>query len=568
MPAYSQAYVLINELISHGIDYFCLSPGSRSTPLTHSVAMHPKARSFVHFDERGMAFHALGYAKASKKPAVIIVTSGTACGNLLPAIMEAHESSIPLIIFTADRPQELLDCGANQVTDQMGMFRQYVRWQINLAIEESISDDCLKTTITQGIAKSTHDISGPVHINCMFREPFFGPLELLSESSYTRLISSEKTLSSIQLGDLSKLLSAHKKGLIIVGYESFHSSDLGAIEALAKKLHFPFIIDIASFAYQSIDSRILYYEMIVKHLKCNELKPTCVLHFGGGYVSKFLLEFISHATTYIHVDDKLKRQNPKHLSSYRVDIKPSTFCELILPYLESATENHYLSLWKHLDDQIGQSIAAYFEKEGASSEPSFFHHLSSYDLSSFSLFIGNSMPIRDALNYYHPEKAPSTIYASRGLSGIDGNIATSAGIAHGSNRKTIAIIGDMTFLHDINSLAQLKFLKHPLHLVVLNNNGGNIFSLLPIGKKEDLCRDYFITPHGLSFKEAAACFQIPYHSYDNTHAAREDFERLMSSESSSIIEIAFEQKTNLKVHEEIASLIKTISFSENMLALR
>lgn len=162
---------IIDELIQQGVNYFCISPGSRVTPLALGIATHSEAQTKVHFDERGIAFHALGFAKASGKPAAILTTSGTAVGHLLPAIMESSLSYIPLIILTADRPPELRDCSANQTLDQIKIFQDYVRWQIEIPCTD-LSDAALKSTIAQAVYRAKRSPAGPVHLNCQFREPF------------------------------------------------------------------------------------------------------------------------------------------------------------------------------------------------------------------------------------------------------------------------------------------------------------------------------------------------------------------------------------------------------------
>lgn len=165
---------IVSYLIQHGVNYFCCAPGSRSTPLMLAIAQHPKAHKIVHFDERGVCFHALGYAKASGKPAVVVTTSGTAVGNLLPGVMEAYNDRVPLILLTADRPPELQGCGANQTCDQVRLFTNHVRWQTDLPCpDDRIPEKYLASTISHAVAMTQSFLGGPVHINCMFREPLF-----------------------------------------------------------------------------------------------------------------------------------------------------------------------------------------------------------------------------------------------------------------------------------------------------------------------------------------------------------------------------------------------------------
>ncbi len=217
---------LIDGLISQGVDYFCCAPGSRSSPLLLAVANHDKAAHTVHFDERGVCFHAVGYAKATGKPAAIIATSGTAVGNLLPAVMEAYNERIPLILLTADRPPELRDCGANQTCDQTKLFANHVRWQIDLPCADShIPDGYLASTISHAVALSKSSASGPIHINCMFREPLFSQpivkttLETAVHFAHPELHPSKETIDY-----WAETLSTQRNGVIVVGSSTVDES--------------------------------------------------------------------------------------------------------------------------------------------------------------------------------------------------------------------------------------------------------------------------------------------------------------------------------------------------------
>jgi 2-succinyl-5-enolpyruvyl-6-hydroxy-3-cyclohexene-1-carboxylate synthase len=555
---------LIQEIVSHGVTYFCLSPGSRSTPLAIAISSHLQAEAFVHFDERAMAFHALGYAKAIKKPVVIVTTSGTACGNLLPAIMEAHESSIPLIILTADRPYELQECGANQTTNQIGMFQNYVRWQHQLPHPEFfISEDCLKTTIAHAIAKATRGHKGPVHLNCMFREPFFSttynPLDpFIVKEPKTTLLSSKISLSEDSTSLIVSLMNSSKKGLILLGYETFDQTteELSSFYALAETLQWPIISDVLS-QVKTHPLILSYYDLICKTLASEELSPDCVLHFGGNFVSKHLLTFLKNATpkTYIHISPYEKRQDPAHLITHRVTLSPLTFCEEILPLIEPKTPSSYLSYWSSLNICIESTLKTFFIENKGFSEPHIFNALAHYDLSSHALFIASSMPIRDLMDFSHPQNPPIGIYGNRGLSGIDGNIATAIGIAKALSTPMIVILGDQTFLHDFSSLSQLKYLKHPMIFLIINNDGGNIFSYLPIYEKKTVCEAYFINPHGFKFSHVAAMFGLSYFHHQSLEAFQQDFPKTLSSSHHHLIELQTHREDNLKTHQTIKELI-------------
>jgi 2-succinyl-5-enolpyruvyl-6-hydroxy-3-cyclohexene-1-carboxylate synthase len=552
---------LIQELFALGVSYFCLSPGSRSTPLALSLHAHPRAKTFVHFDERAMAFHALGYAKASKQPVAIIVTSATATGNLLPAIMEAHESAIPLLILTADRPEELQECGANQTTNQISMFQNYVRWQCALPVPTPThSLDYLKTTLAHAVAKATYPHPGPVHLNCPFREPFSLSYSIQPAVTVakTQLIPVRLYLEESSLQHLSNALQHAKQGLILLGYEALHThNDLSAVCMLAEQLGWPILCDVLSQARShplSIPHYDLAWEMIAAQGESSAFYPDCVLHFGGAFVSKHVLTFLknAHPATYIHCLPYPKRQDPMHLITHRVSTTPHQLCSQLSSTLSTCIQNTYFLQWKNLSRSIQRSLHEIFSEPTELSEAQLSYLLASYDLSRYALFLPSSMPIRNCTQFFYPQtQAPHTIYGNRGLSGIDGNIATAVGIAEAIQSPMLTLLGDQAFLHDLTSLHQLKKLKHPMIILVINNDGGTIFSFLPIYTQKEICQQYFINPHGMTFACVAELFELPYHFCNCLEEVKLSLECALSSSQHHLIEVKTDLETNLKIHRMI-----------------
>lgn len=317
---------LIDALIAQGIEHFCCAPGSRSSTLALAIANHPKAKWTIHFDERGLCFYALGYGKAAKKPAVVLATSGTGIGNLMPAIMEASNDRIPLIILSADRPPELRDCGANQTCDQVKLFNNFIRWQIDLPCpDERISDRYLASTISHAVAMASYPPAGPVHMNCMFREPLFASqpqsqfLEPHVHVQLPQLSPSEETLNY-----WSEKLSAKRRGIIVVGSSSNDLTE--PVFSLAKRLQWPIFADILS-SLRSEDHPLLitHFDPI---LKCkNDLAIDAVIQFGNRIVSKTLAQWLEKQSLdfYLHISEQPMRQDPAHLVTHRVLADPSLF---------------------------------------------------------------------------------------------------------------------------------------------------------------------------------------------------------------------------------------------------
>lgn len=543
------AHLIIDFLYRQNVEYFCVSPGSRSTALTLALAHHPKAKAFVHFDERGTAFHALGYAKATGKPAAIIVTSGTAVANLFPAVMEASLSHTPLILLTADRPPELRDVGANQTVDQVKLFGNYVRLAIDLPCPTSaISESYLATSIAQSVFMAMHAPKGPVHLNCMFREPLFSENKV-EHRIFPAINYTESSLqpSEALLEKWAKAFSEYDKGIILLG--SLPSdTPFASIEKLSKKLGWPIFPDIFS-GFRTSNHAITHYDLILKSIP--EMGAQTILHLGDRLVSKTLLEWLQKAKMErsFQVLDIPLRSDPGHLMTDRVLCDPALFCTAILPYIEEK-DSTWMDEWTFYDQKVGAILADFFENEEQLSEPSLFFYLQQALGADAALFLGNSMPVRDA-QLFLGQKESGPIFGNRGVSGIDGNIATSVGIAQGLQMPVVSVIGDLATLHDLNSLAQMKKAEYPVILVVINNYGGGIFSFLSVAKKQDVFEEFFATSHTLSFEMAAKLFDLPYYNIQDRSTLMEHH-----FHTSCVIEINTNRQENFLLHQKLYQKVK------------
>ncbi len=567
------ANTMIKELIHHGVRYFCISPGSRSTPLVLAASAHPLAETFVHFDERGMSFHGLGYAKASKSPVCLIVTSGTAAGNLLPAVMEAFHDEIPLIVLTADRPPELRNTGANQATDQVRLYQNFVRHQVDLPCSDaSIPTSFLGTTIAQAMGFANGENKGPVHINCMLREPFFSTDRTrffsppITHSAHTSIFPGKKGIAPAELSALYDEFAEYEKGLILVGGNQSWDS-LTSLLSLAERLKWPIFPDILSPVRRERKSPFLTlgYDLMLKSIGLNEdLSPDAILQFGDRFVSKKVFEWLSlkKPKVYIHVAPNLYRKDINHSITHRVESSPETFCRSLVNRAEERKASSWSEFWSALSKNVDESIHHYFAAESTYSEPALFHTLSKTVEKDTALFLSNSMPIRDADAFFLPKHHKGPIYANRGLSGIDGNIATAIGIAKAEGRRVLAVVGDLAFLHDINSLAQLQSLSTPISFLVINNNGGGIFSHLPIAKKEKEFRTFFQTPHSAELKHTAPLFGLSYSAPISLEALQEDLKK--GSAEHRLIEVKTDAKTNGLVRQAVITNLQEIQASASL----
>lgn len=341
-------------------------------------------------------------------------------------------------------------------------------------------------------------------------------------------------------------LNEIQNGLIIVGSLPHHLPRK-PIYDLAEKLQWPIFSDIISGLRSdgSHENRIEYFETLLKMFP--EKKADAILHLGDRFVSKPLLEWIGSKPYVLAVDHPF-RNDPKHCVTHRLEGRVDLICEKLLPEIKTRTDTTWLQEWKEPSLIVKSELDIFFTQQKKWTEPGLIHSLQSSLSTEYALFIANSMPIRDANNFLFPANPVGPIFANRGVSGIDGNIATATGIAAGCKLPTIAIFGDQAMLHDLNSLSLLKTSQYPVIGIVLNNSGGGIFSFLPIAKRTDVLDEYFAAAHTWTFEHAAQMFNLPY--YRDT---------LPSFDHSCIVEITTDRKENFDLHQDILCALKKSS---------
>jgi 2-succinyl-5-enolpyruvyl-6-hydroxy-3-cyclohexene-1-carboxylate synthase len=550
---------IVHHLALQGVRRVCISPGSRSTPLAYAFSQDERLEKIIHFDERGMAFNAFGYAKGSKTPVALLVTSGTAVANLFPAIMDAYHEEVPLIVITADRPHELRDAGANQTSDQVKIFGTHVRWYFEIPCPDAaIPDGFIGSTIAQAVYRATHSPKGPVHLNCLFREPFLSEYEppMIPSTHYE---TTHHTLATSSVEQWAKKLSSCERGVIVAGSMKT-SRPLKSIFALAEQLDWPILPDIISGLRSEgmHQNAIPYYDVVLKF--ASHFRPDCILHFGDRLVSKPLMQWIQRCspTIYAMVADHPERHDPTHTLTHRIQCDPTVFCEQVQPWLPRRVS--WLAHWKAISQTVEGHIDEFVP---SASEPGLMRFLHHHLPPHYGLFLANSMPIRDADQFFFPRFHRGPIFGKRGTSGIDGNIAALIGLAEGSERPLVAVIGDLTALHDINSLALLKKCKVPVILIVVNNQGGGIFSFLPISQKKEMFEEYVAGAHPWHFEEAAKMFHIPYLSMNDpsqlTRILREDKTCLIEFKTNRVENRALHLKIEENIKEKILALAGAIT---------
>ena len=566
--------LVVEELVRNGISLFCISPGSRSTPLTVAAGTHKSTRVKICLDERGAAFFALGYAHARNKPAALICTSGTAAANYFPAVIEAHQSKIPLIVLTADRPPELRDTGANQTIDQTKIYGKYVNWFFDFPCpDDSINPAFVLSSIDQAVFRAISEPAGPVHLNFMFREPLAPQAHSMRKNYYSEISSWKKkntpyttysgftTVSeSTTILQLAQKMGKINKGLIVAG-KMKSTNQVKYVVQLAEYLNWPVYADVLSGLNRNHQHKyvINYFDNLLLNKAFKTLiHPEMIIQFGKPPTSKRLLEYIKDIkpSPYIVIEENVDRLDPEHLVTNRITGYPQQLAEIILRKKGIKPYSSRLKNIKKFDSAVHSEISAF--SEYSLSEITVAHLISDLLPENTGLFLGSSMPIRDADMYGSFASKNVLIRANRGASGIDGSIASAAGLAESIQNTVTLVLGDIAAIHDLNSLHLISDSPYPLIIVVINNDGGGIFSFLPISKFTDLFNKYFATPHGLNFKPAAEMFGLDYFRPLSPADFTDVYKNVIKQKKSIIVEIQTDRQKNFQLHQELQQKISRI----------
>jgi 2-succinyl-5-enolpyruvyl-6-hydroxy-3-cyclohexene-1-carboxylate synthase len=571
-------YLIIAELIRNGVDYFVISPGSRSTPLTVAVAQHQQARKIICLDERGAAFHAIGYARATGNPAVLICTSGTAAANYLPAVIEAAMDNLPLIILSGDRPPELRQTGANQTIQQVNLYGDYIAWQCDLPCPTAeINPSMVLTTIDQAVFRSRQAPGGAIHLNCMFREPLAPsadtPLTIPDSLTkwhennlpYTQYARQLIIPDSPVIQRVIETIEASKAGILAIGLLK-SPLEIEAVITLATRLNWAVFADIQSGLRlrQDFPNLIHYFDRLLITDRAIELERVdTIVQLGTRIVSSQWLKWLEKSSplNYIVVTSDADRHDPHHLVSQKISADLVYFCQQLAQQLPLQAPATWVQQLRSDSDRIGLEITKFLTASQLT-EPTISHTISELLPPQHGLWIGNSMPIRDLDMYGVGAISNATsprIGANRATSGIEGAIASATGFAVGLQAPVTAILGDLSSLHDLNSLALLQQNRQPVIVIIINNDGGGIFSFLPIANSTEIFESYFGTPHGLDFRNAAAMFKLAYDLPQNRDEFIRSYNQALTTKKSTIIEVATDRTDNLRVHQELIRICNNIS---------
>jgi len=549
--------VFVHRLAELGVRYACISPGSRSTPLTLAFASNKSINLFPIVDERSSAFFALGIAKNTQSPVAVVTTSGTAVAELYPAIIEAYYQRVPLIICTADRPPALRNSGANQTINQQNIFKNHIRYFVDAGLPDLKNLNYINDLADKLILNSSLLDKGPVHINFSFEKPF-EPRSYTDKIEITKiqkifskssLVLNQNKQSAIDFDDLIKKFQGTVRGIILVGSNNYNKDFTKNLVQFSKTFGYPIYADGSSSLRFGSHSKEYFIDNFTAFARIKNFQkyfdPKLIIQFGGTPTSNVLLEFFKNSKAEkILVNEFGDRNDPSHSAKKIFAINPTEFCSFILKNIGRNIKRD--SCWL-IDLQVMNNKAAELKNELIyNAEFPFEGRIANELINSLpkksNLMISNSLPIRDIDFFASSNNKNINIFSNRGASGIDGINSTALGIAKTSKDPTYLLIGDLAFYHDMNGLHNAIKYKIPLTVILINNNGGGIFESLPISDYKEFLLENFLTPLELDLSKLVKAYGGKFNRIKNW----KEFSSVISSSKKNKKITVLEIRTNAK----------------------
>ncbi|MCY3647963.1 MAG: 2-succinyl-5-enolpyruvyl-6-hydroxy-3-cyclohexene-1-carboxylic-acid synthase [Chloroflexi bacterium] len=553
------ARALVEGLAAAGVRDACVTPGSRSTPLTVALAEQDAIRPWLHLDERSSAFFALGLARASGRPVALVCTSGTAAANFHPAVVEADLSRVPLIVCTADRPPHLRNVGAPQTIDQVGLYGVSVRHERDLPAPGSpdASPQVFGQAAAQAVEASLGPLPGPVHLNVPFDEPLIEPPGAHPNPAATAYDASLPAAPPITprpdaVEAAVEALDRCERPLLVAGPES-GGLPAEPLAALASALGAPLLADPLSGLRTGGHDRthvLDAYDAFLRDPRAGALAPDCVLRFGAAPTSKALNQFLTRAAEATHIlcDLPGSFRDPNALTTQRLTADARSAANALREGLSREANGDWLAQWRERDARARRSLDAYASAAADPFEGRAVVELQRALPAGATIFAGNSMPVRDVDSFLVSDGKALTVASNRGANGIDGVVSSALGHAAAGVGPVALLIGDISLYHDLNGL--WAGMRHGLDLtvVMLNNGGSAIFHYLPQAAHEHVFEEWFATPSDIDFAAAAG-------AYGASHCVLGDWSELEAAltgpgQCVRIVEVRTDRVRNLEMHEE------------------
>jgi 2-succinyl-5-enolpyruvyl-6-hydroxy-3-cyclohexene-1-carboxylate synthase len=569
------------QLYQAGVRHVCISPGSRSTPLTMALARFGKIQTWTLLDERSSAFFAVGLARTSGTAVALVCTSGTATANYLPAVMEAYQTRVPLVILTADRPPELRGIGSNQTVDQVKLYAGHVKWQVEMPVPDD-SDDIIahaNMTAWRAVSAATTAPKGPVHINWPFREPLVPPYATFSHAEETVSRSWFPGIgvpTEDAMSHALKLISESERPLVVCGPLTDERIAEDVIR-FASLLDAPLFADVLSNVRScrtcDMDANIIdtYDTWLPKRDKLSLPNPDLIIRFGGTPTSKSLGQYLKEHSNIrqVLVDPSPSWRDASYSATDVFQCDELAFMECVKSRLSVLRHPNWQAFWREQNNRAASVLNAAFA-EGKWHEAGVIMALqtvfSETEEQDVQVFCGNSMPVRDFESYFRKGTKGVSFLSNRGASGIDGVVSSAFGARAGNPIPTILVIGDVSFYHDLNGLLAAKRFGLPLLVIVVNNDGGGIFSFLPQSGYKDTF-SYFQTSHGLDFEPLVTGYGGTFKRVSTWNEFVFSVKEGMNADGLYVIEVPTNSDENVTWHrnvqEEICQALEMVVWKES-----
>ena len=554
-PADTQATfaaTLVDEWVRDGLTDAVVCPGSRSTPLALALADHGGVRVHVHHDERSGGFLALGLGLATGRPAAVLCTSGTAAAELHPAVVEADLAAVPLLVCTADRPPELRDVGAPQAIDQVHLYGRAVRWFGDPGVPDEAGRDRWRPLAARAWAASTGTRAGPVHLNLPFREPLVGtpgPLPPARDGGWTRLSS-----PTADIRREGRQTGLPPRTLVVAGAVPGLDGDL--VHAVAAARGWPVAAEPRSAAWRPAGTTVAHLDAILRSpVAAGRLRPDAVLRLGAPGSSRVVNEWLAATGATEVVAGAAGWSDPAGTAALVVEGDPE---QLLRAVAEGTPEPGWLDGWQAAAAAADKALAAELDALAGPNEPGVAGAVAAALPDGAHLVVSSSMPVRDVERYATP-RTGLTVVANRGANGIDGVVSTAVGVAAGSRAPTVLLIGDVAFLHDSNGLLGAPGRGVDLTCVVVDNDGGGIFSFLPqaTALAPDRFEDLFGTPHGLDLVALAAAYGVEARGLGDGEDVGAAAAAVVSAGGVRVLVVRTDRAANVAAHRRLDDAVAT-----------
>jgi 2-succinyl-5-enolpyruvyl-6-hydroxy-3-cyclohexene-1-carboxylate synthase len=541
-----------DELARCGMTDACTSPGSRSAPLVLALVREPGLRCWSHIDERCAGFFALGLAKASGRPVAIACTSGTAAANLAPAVHEAREARVPLIVLTADRPPELRDVGAGQVIDQVKLYGAAAKLFVEVGVDGG--DPGLVAWMRQLACRAWSTAQdgrpGVVHLNFPLREPLV-PRAPMADDHGGRAGGAPWVARHAPMPRATARLRGAdgRRGVVVAGRSDDPAVGVAAAQ-LARASGWPILADPLSGGRRG-PAAIAHYDALLRDDRAaTELAPEVVLRVGDLPTSKPLRTWLAAhpGARQVALDPEMAWQDPSASVAEVIAAGPG---DVEAP---EAADPAWLERWRALDAAVAAAIDRALGDE--LSEPRVAREIGSLLPADGTLFAASSMPVRDVETFFPARPDPPRVLSNRGANGIDGTVSSAFGVAAAAQGlPVVLLIGDVALAHDLGGLLASRRLALRLTIVLLDNDGGGIFHFLPIAEQADAFEEHVATPHGLDAARAAALFGCAHHRVASVPEFRDALIAAMRATETTIIEVRTDRGENVALHRRVSDQV-------------